>query len=68
MSNEAPEDKLREARDELRQEWAGLQILGRPLTAEEMARSVALERSVKLIEEALDVLSKEDPLEVSEDE
>jgi cell division protein FtsL len=50
------EEKLVQARENLHQEWAGLQILGRALTEQEKQRSEALRGAIKLIDEALTVL------------
>lgn len=51
--------KLKEAREELRQEWITLQKLGRALTPDEQARSEALDRVIGLINEALKALGEE---------
>lgn len=65
MSDEpiTTEEKFRQAREELHQEWVHLQIVGRALTPEEQRRSDALSRAVQLIDEALAALS----CEVSDD-
>jgi hypothetical protein len=50
------EEKLAQAREGLYQESAHLQVLGRELTEQEKQRSEALQRAIKLIDEALTVL------------
>ncbi len=61
MSNEltSPESLLSEAREMLRQEWVGLQVVGRALTPDEERRSDRLGRTVSLLDQALTVLAEE---------
>jgi len=61
MTNEtiAPEDRLRQAREELYQEWVHLQIVGRALTPEEQLRAESLSQAIQLLDEVLEILEGE---------
>ena len=50
------EEKLKQSRDELHQEWVHLQFVGRALTPEEQQRAQALGQAVPLLDQALEVL------------
>ena len=63
-----PEYQLKAVRETLHQEWVNLQKMGRALTPEEDARSMALARAVELLDEALEVLSQKFPDLAKEDE
>ena len=56
------DEKLRQVREELHQEWVHLQTVGHALTPEEMQRSDALGKAVELIDQALAVLEAESPM------
>ena len=59
MSDEGitAEEKLKGVREQLHQEWIHFQIVGRELLPEEKLRATALNQAVRLIDEALKVLS-----------